>query len=272
MRERLGRTAAFACSQATPLKSADRRFAGSTAQQKTKSFKRASATNQNQRETAVLLMFGMVLTRDTTLGDVELEVRGKRQGALFLAKKRDTLDTQIPRTTLNISHLFPKWARDPGIFDRGIRLTLSCVSLKRKAVAAIPRGLEGPGRSLFFILPDGGAGSMIRLCSAATHRRGKQSNAQTIRGSVKSVILSLDDIPDVTQPKHRENPCREEETFLLHCHAGEVLLRRTWPRVFPTPRAPRRGYLSAVDSRADGVLAGFGIVCRRQWLRTQTRE
>ena len=108
MRERLGRTAAFACSQATPLKSADRRFAGSTAQQKTKSFKRASATNQNQRETAVLLMFGIFLTRETTLVDAELEIRGKRQGALILAKKRDPPDFQTARTTLNISNLVPK--------------------------------------------------------------------------------------------------------------------------------------------------------------------
>ena len=87
MRERLGRTAAFACSQATPLKSADRRFAGSTAQQKTKSFKRASATNQNQRETAVLLMFGMVLTRDTTLGDVESRYEGNGRAPSSWLKK-----------------------------------------------------------------------------------------------------------------------------------------------------------------------------------------
>src|SRR5690349_14581929 len=96
-------------------------------------------------------------------------------------------------------------------------------SMESKGVAAVSRDLEGASGCPFL--------SRWRLQShdsTATHRRGKQSNAHTIRGSVKSVILPLDAIPDVTQPKHRENPCREKETFLLHCHVGEVLLRRSW--------------------------------------------
>ena len=52
-------------------------------------------------------MFGIFLTLDTTLVDAELEIRGKRQGALILAKK-EILDFQTARATLNISNPVPE--------------------------------------------------------------------------------------------------------------------------------------------------------------------